>query len=115
MTIDWDVVLGIVDGQQDLLLDLIDIFFTERDEVISRIADAIENGDAGELQLFAHRLKGCLGYFGESKACEVAWQLESLGRTGTLDDAPQLLTQLRTAIDELLPSLRAYMQDHQQP
>ncbi len=115
MTIDWDVVLGIVDGRQDLLLELIDIFFTERDEILPRIADAIENDNAGEVQLFAHRLKSCLGYFGPSKASDVAWQLESLGRAGTLDDAPALLTQLRTAIDELLPSIRAYRQEHQKP
>ena len=114
MTIDWDKVLAAVDGQQDLLLDLIDIFFTERAQVLPRIAAAIEDRDAGELQLFAHRLKGCLAYFGQSKAGEVAWQLESLGRNRTLDGAPELLAQLRTAVDELLPSLRAYRHEHQQ-
>ena len=115
MTIDWDVVLGIVDGRQDLLLELIDIFFTECDEILPRIADAIENDNAGEVQLIAHRLKSCLGYFGPSEAGDVTWQLESLGRARTLDDAPALLTQLRTAIDELLPALRAYKQEHQKP
>ncbi|MDP6467551.1 MAG: Hpt domain-containing protein [Pirellulaceae bacterium] len=115
MTIDWDVALGIVDGRQDLLLELIDIFFAESAEIMPRIAAAIDNGDAGELQLFAHRLKGCLGYFGQSKAGEIAWQLESLGRVHTLDDAPQLLAQLQIAVDELLPPLRAYRQEHQQP
>ena len=114
MTIDWDKALATVDGQQDLLLELIDIFFTERDQILPRIAAAIDDGDAVELQLFAHRLKGCLAYFGPSKAGEVAWQLESLGRSDTLDGAPELLAQLRTDIDELVPSLRAYRQEHQQ-
>ncbi len=114
MTIDWDEALRAVDGQHDLLLELIDIFFTERDEVIPRIADAIANDDARELQLYAHRFKGCLSYFGQSKARDVAWQLESLGRCDTLDGASELLTQLRTAIDELLPALRAYRQEPQQ-
>jgi HPt (histidine-containing phosphotransfer) domain-containing protein len=114
MTIDWDKALAAVDGHQDLLLELIDIFYTERAEVIPRIAAAIEDENPRELRLFSHRLKGCLGYFGESKAGELAWQLETLGRTDTLDGAPELLTQLRTAIDELLPSLRTYQQEHQQ-
>ncbi len=114
MTIDWDEALASVDGQHDLLLELIDIFFTECDEVLPRIENAIAKGDVGELQLFAHRLKGCLGYFGQTKAGDVAWQLESLGREHTLDGAPELLTQLRTAVDELLPLLRAYRGEHQQ-
>lgn len=115
MTIDWDVALGFVDGRQSLLLELIDIFFTEHAEVMPHIAQAIENRDAGELHLFAHRFKGCLRYFGESQACEVAWQLELLGRAGTLDDAPRLLIELQTAVDELLPAMRAYQQEFQQP
>ena len=114
MTIDWEKALSTVDGQQDLLLDLIDIFFTECAEILPRIANAIENGDAGELQLFAHRFKGCLAYFGESTAGELAWQLESLGHAGTIEGASELLTELRIAIDDFLPSVRAYRQEHRQ-
>ena len=114
MTIDWNVALGFVDRRQDLLLELIDIFFIEHAELIPRITQAIESTNAAELQLYAHRVKGCLRYFGESKA-ELAQQLELLGRSGSLNGAPQLLPQLRTAIDEMLPEMRASKQEHQQP
>ena len=114
MTIDWEVALGFVDGRQELLLELIDIFFTEHAELVPRIEKAIESGDADELQLFAHRLKGCLRYFGDSPAGDSCWQLESLGRARKLHGAPELLTDLRTALDEMMLDMRAYQQEHQQ-
>jgi len=115
MTIDWEVTLGFVDGRQDLLLELIDIFFTEHAEVMPHIAKAVEAENANDLQLYAHRYKGCLRYFGESEAGALAWQLESAGRTETLAEAKELLSKLKSAVDTLLPELRAYKQAHQQP
>ena len=106
MTIDWEVALGYVDHHKDLLLELIDMFFVEHAELLPRIADAIEKGNSNELQLLAHRYKGCLRYFGDTEASEAARHLESLGRAAVLDDAPELLTQLRTAAEAILPELR---------
>jgi len=115
MAIDWEAALGFVDGREELLLELIDIFFTEYAEIAPRIARAIESRDAAELHLYAHRLKGCLRYFGASPAGDTAWQLEMLGRSGTLDGAPELLVALRAAIDdEMLPSMRAYQEARRQ-
>lgn len=114
MTIDWDAALGLVDGRRDLLLELIDLFFAEHAELMPRITKAIENDDAGSLQVFAHRLKGCLRYFGESKAADAAWQLELLGRAKTLDAAAGQLAELRAAVDALVPEIRAYRQASEQ-
>jgi HPt (histidine-containing phosphotransfer) domain-containing protein len=115
MTIDWEVVRGFVDQRQELLMELVDLFFVEQAEVMPRISKAIDDRDAGELRLYAHRLKGCLRYFGESEAARVAAQLESAGRAGMLDDAPQLLPQLRIAVDEMQLEMRAFKQEHQRP
>jgi len=112
MTIDWTIVLDFVDQQPTLLRELIDIFFIEHAHVMPRIAEAVERRDADALRLYAHRMKGCLRYFGINDAIDVAAQLEHAGRSGIFDDAAQLMTKLQKMTDAMLLEMRAYQNDH---
>lgn len=104
--IDWNVALDAVGGRRDLLTELIDIFFTEYPPTLDEIRQAIERQDAKGLQLSAHKLKGCLRYFGQTLACERAKELEDMGRSGQLEGALPRLEDLDLAVTRLLPSLR---------
>ena len=104
--VDWNVALEAVGGRRDLLIEIVDVFFTEYPTTLTAIQSAIEKGDAKDLQLSAHKLKGCLRYFGASIACEEARALEDMGRAGQLDGAADKLATLTSAVRRLLPQLR---------
>lgn len=104
--IDWQVALEAVGGRRDLLREIIDVFFTEHTTTLASIQAAIEGSDAKSLQLYAHQLKGCLRYFGETTACQLARNLEDIGRSGQLQQAASQLPPLTAAVRQLLPHLR---------
>ncbi len=112
MTIDWDEVRAVVDHQDALLMDLIDIFFVEKVDVVPRIAGAIEARDADALRLYAHRFKGCLRYFGVSRAVQLAEQLEDAGRNARLDEVPAVFDALRDEVERLETEIRSYREQH---
>jgi CheY-like chemotaxis protein len=105
-TIDWTDALEAVGGRRELLNDLIEIFFEEYPPTLAEIREAIDQQNVKQLQLSAHKLKGCLRYFGRSAACEKAQELEYLARNGTLSGAAGRLVELETAMSTLLPLLK---------
>jgi HPt (histidine-containing phosphotransfer) domain-containing protein len=76
--------------------------------LLESIRYSIAGQDAGGLRLFAHRLKGCLRYFGENRAGDFAMELENMGRTGDLSQAAAKYAELETALNRLLPALRKF-------
>ncbi len=68
---------------------------------------AIADGDGRRLEFAAHRLKGSLVVFGAATARDLAMELETLGREGRLDPAPEVLGQLRAE----LARIRAHLKD----
>jgi DNA-binding response OmpR family regulator len=104
--IDWTDALDAVGGRHELLKDLIDIFFEEYPPTMAAIRDSIDNENLKQLQLSAHKLKGCLRYFGRSVASEKAQELELLARSGTMSGAAGRLVELESAMSTLLPLLK---------
>lgn len=111
--IDWQAGLDATGGNEQLLAELIEIFFEEYPKLLTGIRDAIDRGAAKDLQRFAHTLKGSLRYFGDTAAGRLAYELEGMGSSGAFDTAPALLEQLTPAVERLLPELREYVDAHQ--
>jgi CheY-like chemotaxis protein len=106
-TVAWDELLAAVGGEREMIGELIEIFFEEYPPTLAAIRTAIEQQDAKGLQLFAHKLKGCLRYFGNTTAAGRARALEEMGRNGQLTHAPRECDRLDADLDRLLPILRA--------
>lgn len=105
--VDWTVALEAVGGRQDLLHELVEIFFAEYPVTLEAIRTSIAKQDAQGVRLYAHKLKGCLRYFGTSEASELAAELEEIGRRSDLESAPHKLERLVAATNQLLPALKA--------
>ena len=110
--IDWQVGLAATGGRHQLLCELIDIFFSEYPQQLSGIRDAIEDRSGKELRRFAHTLKGCLRYFGDSKAARLAKELEAMGLDENFDNATGLLEELRAEVGRLVPELQDFRDKH---
>jgi HPt (histidine-containing phosphotransfer) domain-containing protein len=94
-----------VEGDPELLRELIAVFETEFPEMLANATRAIENHDTAQLERVAHKIKGTVTQFSASVAVAAARELEQLGRSGTLTDAAGVLEKLKREMEWLVGRL----------
>jgi HPt (histidine-containing phosphotransfer) domain-containing protein len=94
-----------VDGDMELLRQLLAVFEQEFSAMLAGVERAIAEGDAPGLEKAGHKIKGSLLQFSAHHAAAAAQQLEILGRQGTVDGAAGALETLKRATRLLLKSL----------
>ena len=82
--------LGRVDGDKDLLQELVHTFQEDLSERVAALTAAIRRGDDQETFHAAHSLRGPLGILCAEKALALAEELETLGRAGRLTRRPEM-------------------------
>jgi len=104
--VDWKDAHETVGGDRELLLDLIQVFIEERDNMLGQIKQAIESGNPAALRLSAHALKGAMDHLGAKSLASLARKLEVLGESkvtaGAQDWYDQLEQQSAQLTEELL-------------
>jgi PAS domain S-box-containing protein len=99
-----------VDGDLELLREVVAIFWEECPHLLAGIDDAIISGDAVALERTAHRLKGSVGNFGARKVYDLALKLETMGKTGDLANADKASAELREALERLREPLDEFVE-----
>jgi two-component system sensor histidine kinase/response regulator len=82
-------------------------FLSRIDGTLAQISIAVQDGDAERVAADAHQLKGSALNLGLLRVGAAAEAMEELGRTGTLEDADDLLRALRDAVAEGVEALAA--------
>jgi two-component system sensor histidine kinase/response regulator len=90
-----------VDGDLELLGDLIGLFKDDSVRQLAAIRDAIDKNQAEVVKLAAHTLKGTCGNLGAPEAAAAASELEKLAATGNLTRANDYLCALETQIQRV--------------
>jgi PAS domain S-box-containing protein len=106
--IDPDAALARVEGDRELLQEIIGLFLEEAPLRMGEIRAAISDRNANALERAAHSLKGSVSYFGAPRAYEAALRLESLGREGDwrdVDSAGAALEQALARVTQALTTL----------
>ena len=111
---DWSVALKAVRGNRDLLKTLVETVLAELPQMTAAVREAIARGDAAELNLAAHTLKGSIRYFGSTPAARHAAALEQCGQEDRLDDVEPSLSALEEALQRLRSALLNYTQSGDQ-
>ena len=104
-TLDRELLLRNVDGDAELLREIVDLFFESSEEIVQTLQNAISGADAEGVNRTAHQLKGALANVGACAAADVAGRLERLGRNGTLQGAGDAMTSLESELARLSPEL----------
>jgi CheY-like chemotaxis protein len=104
---DRSAILARVEGDQDLLQEIVALFLEETPRLLSDVQAAIARRDAAELSRAAHTLKGSVGNFGAKRAYDEVVKLEAIGKGGDLTDAQRTYDGLEREIDRLVAALRA--------
>ncbi len=97
-----------IGGDQDLLVQLVDLFLERQADMMSQIRQALSLGDAVTVERAAHALKGTAGNLCAPEVALAAGRLEAIGRLGTLHDAPAVYANLEMEMLRLLHLLEEY-------
>jgi CheY-like chemotaxis protein len=89
--------IDIVEGEDELLVELIDTFLEESPASINHLRQAITRGDATGVRLLAHALKSGSHDFGAEELAALCQALEDMGRDGDLNGAEACLVQIEAA------------------
>ena len=77
------------------------------------IREAVAGGNAAELQLAAHTLKGAIRYFASGQGFEQVRRLEKMGQDKNLEGAQESLASLEAEVRLLTPALSDYLRQSQ--
>ncbi len=103
--VDMKALMDSVNGDMELLADLIDIFMSNSADLICEIQQAIEARDCAAIGPVAHSLKGAVSTFSARNALHAAMTVETLARDADLDGATEAFDRLRSEVDELMREL----------
>jgi HPt (histidine-containing phosphotransfer) domain-containing protein len=103
----YNELLALMEGDRDLLRELIDVFFEDAPERLDAVRRALADRDAGALYRAAHALKGSAGNFGAPNVVGRANRLEALARENELDASALEFELLETDVNQLVAELAA--------
>jgi len=102
---DEAALLSRVEGDRNLLRDLVDAFLGEAPQLLREIKRAVKCGDCDKLFTAAHTLKGAASILEAQKASQTAEKLESSGEQQDLSEAGNLLITLTAEVRSLQTQL----------
>jgi two-component system, sensor histidine kinase and response regulator len=92
--VDFSAALLWVEGDQELLTELIAIFLEDCPKRLQELAQAVKEDNASGVRQAAHSLKGMVAGFNAGTAHGLAAEMEVLGKGGDLSKALGLLSTL---------------------
>jgi PAS domain S-box-containing protein len=107
----WSEALRAVKGNQNLLKIVVDTAAVECPKLLDQIGQAVEKADTMALKIAAHTLKGSVRYFGPSRAFDLAFELEKMGRDGQIEGANETLEMLKKEMAKFTKALQEYASD----
>jgi PAS domain S-box-containing protein len=105
--ITWDR----VEGNRELLQDIIGLFFDEMPGLLSMIQEAVAGRNAKGVERAAHTMKGAVGTFGAKGAHEAALRLEVMGHNGDLTNSEEAYAALDKEVTRLGSALAAFREE----
>lgn len=109
-TLDWRKALDNLEGDEDILRDLAQVFLDQADTMTAEIGRAVEKQNAETLRRSAHTLKGALKVFWAEPATSTALELENQGREGKLTNSEAVYARLQKEVEQLCGDLREALQ-----
>jgi two-component system sensor histidine kinase/response regulator len=94
-----------VEGDQELLTEMIHLFQEDAPNLVAAMRDALQRGDMAVLERSAHSLKGAAGNLSAKATTTAAQQLEKDAKNKDATGAKVSLVQVERAVDQLLPAL----------
>lgn len=107
---DLPALLALVGDDEELMVEIIELFLREYPRLMGGIRDAVTAGDVRALQFSAHAMKGSVGNMAAPRAYKAAMDLETYARADQLRparDAAKSLEHELSLLHDALASLVA--------
>jgi CheY-like chemotaxis protein len=109
---DMNSVLELLDGDHELLQEVVDLFLRDCPEQLAAIREGIARNQATGLERASHALKGSVSNFAVPAIFHAAQRLENIGREGDLTRAPEALADLEEKLVLLNEALANFRKEH---
>ena len=93
--VDLSRILELIDGDREMLKQLVEIFVTDTVEHSALLGEAVKAGDAETIMQEAHRIKGGSGQIGADRLQSLAATIENKGRDNDLDGVQEVFEALQ--------------------
>ena len=103
--VNWEMALGVVQQDEDLLGEVIEAVLEEIPRLIDELAVALKQDDQKTIQRLGHTVKGNLRTFDAQPGLETAESLERHARDGELDKAAAVYDRLVRETTDFLTEL----------
>ena len=95
--------------------ELIESFLSDSEEQIQHLEAALREGNAEEVRVRAHTLKGSSANAGAKGMQELAYQMEKMGFGKELAGAPDVYSELKDAFEQAREHLLAHLKSLEAP
>jgi signal transduction histidine kinase/CheY-like chemotaxis protein/PAS domain-containing protein len=102
--------LDVVGGEFEFLNELIDSFLEDAPQLLAELETYITEGDASGVRRIAHSLKSNGADFGAGRFSDLCKELEMIGKSGELDGAAELGSQIVAEYQQVKLALEAVLQ-----
>ncbi len=93
---------------KELIFDMINLLEEDYETSLAEIKSNIEKNDSKELVRKACWLKGMIATFYDPETVEFAYNLQNMGQTNLMADAPEEFERLKSAMESLMNELKHY-------
>ncbi len=107
--LDWEAALATVDGDRELLGEVVRGFLDQQPSLVAELKDALQASDLSIVQRAAHTIGGSLRLFEGSRVVESARRLEETCQAGSSDQANLEWRALESELEAVLPELRLFV------
>ena len=94
-----------VEGDQELLTEMIHLFQGDAPNLLTAMRDALQCADMAVLERSAHSLKGAVSNLSAEVTAAAAFQLEIDAKNKDAEAAKKSLAEVERAVQRLLPAL----------
>ena len=92
-------------GGQEYLVEIIEAFLREAPQLLDNLRQSLDSGDTEVLTRAAHSLKSNSTDFGANSLMGLCKNLESMGLSGSIDDAAPLVARIETEFENVKAAL----------
>ena len=114
--VDLDAALDRLGDDRELLESVVEMVLESCPSLIAKVRAAVLDRDAKSLEFAAHTLRGLIANFGAATTCELAFQLELMGKEGNLAESEAVTTalevELKRVISKLTSLVGEYVEDN---
>ncbi len=109
-----DAILELAEGEDSILLELLQSFLKDAKELSEEINNAVHNLDWEKLQFNVHTLKGLSGTIGANPLFEVCKVLHNDLKSGNMSTAVSLANSVSIKYEELVEYIKSnYQIEHE--